>query len=118
MCSKSYHQKILLRTGVLALSASLLLGCNPSSNSDTALDSQKQLTIKRDNFGVPHIYANDTYGLFYGYGYAIATDRLFQMEMCKSQIEMSGFSKVEMSAFKILNSRFFSAGLANMYLRC
>ena len=83
MCRKSYHQKILLRTGVLALSASLLLGCNPSSNSDTALDSQKQLTIKRDNFGVPHIYANDTYGLFYGYGYAIATDRLFQMEMSK-----------------------------------
>lgn len=59
MCRKSHHQKILLRTGMLALSASLLLGCNPSSNSDTALDSQKQLTIKRDNFGVPHIYAND-----------------------------------------------------------
>lgn len=29
------------------------------------------------------MYADDTYGLFYGYGYAIATDRLFQMEMSK-----------------------------------
>ncbi|MFC3330874.1 penicillin acylase family protein [Paenalcaligenes hominis] len=29
------------------------------------------------------MYAADTYGVFYGYGYAIATDRLFQMEMAK-----------------------------------
>lgn len=42
-----------------------------------------QVKIERDNYGVPHIYANDTYSLFYGYGYAVAQDRLFQMEMAK-----------------------------------
>lgn len=47
------------------------------------LGAERQLTIKRDNFGVPHIYANTAYGLFYGYGYAVAQDRLFQMEMAK-----------------------------------
>jgi penicillin G amidase len=42
-----------------------------------------QVTIKRDTYGVPHIYAETVYGLFYGYGYAIAQDRLFSMEMAK-----------------------------------
>src|SRR5512139_3001540 len=42
--------------------------------------------IYRDNYGVPHVYAKDTYGLFYGYGYAIATDRLFQMEMSRRTV--------------------------------
>jgi penicillin amidase len=41
------------------------------------------VVIKRDEYGVPHIYASDTYRLFYGYGYALAEDRLFQMEMAK-----------------------------------
>ncbi len=40
-------------------------------------------TIKRDEYGVPHVYANDVRGLYYGMGYALAEDRLFQMEMAK-----------------------------------
>lgn len=60
------------------LGVSLLFGCAISPS-----DLGNQVTIKRDTYGVPHIYAKDTYGLFYGYGYAIATDRLFQMEMAK-----------------------------------
>lgn len=42
-----------------------------------------EVVIKRDEYGVPHIYADTTYSLFYGYGYAVAQDRLFQMEMAK-----------------------------------
>lgn len=42
-----------------------------------------KIKIDRDSYGVPHIYASDTYSLFYGYGYAVAQDRLFQMEMAK-----------------------------------
>ena len=42
-----------------------------------------QVRIVRDNFGVPHIYADESYGLYYGYGYAVAQDRLFQMEMTR-----------------------------------
>ena len=40
-----------------------------------------EVTIKRDNYGVPHVYAKSTEGLFYGYGYAVAQDRLYQIEM-------------------------------------
>ncbi len=42
-----------------------------------------QVHVVRDNFGVPHIYANDIYGLYFGYGYSVAQDRLFQMEMTR-----------------------------------
>ncbi len=65
-----------------ALSCFFLAGCSSSSHLESN-QPQKQVSIKRDNYGTPHIYADDTYGLFYGYGYAVATDRLFQMEMSK-----------------------------------
>ncbi|WP_321392221.1 penicillin acylase family protein [Emcibacter sp.] len=44
---------------------------------------QGSVKIIRDGYGVPHIYADKTYGLFYGYGYAVAQDRLFQIEMIR-----------------------------------
>lgn len=36
--------------------------------------------IRRDAYGTPTIFADDSYSLFYGYGYALAEDRLFQIE--------------------------------------
>ncbi len=39
--------------------------------------------IDRDDFGVPHIYANDSYSLFWGNGYVQAEDRLFQMDVLR-----------------------------------
>ncbi len=47
------------------------------------LSPQQQIRIVRDEYGTPHIYADDFFGLYYGYGYAIAQDRLFQMEMSR-----------------------------------
>jgi len=44
---------------------------------------ENQVVIKRDQYGVPHIYAQTTHGIFYGYGYSIAQDRLFQIEMAR-----------------------------------
>ena len=42
-----------------------------------------EVRIVRDHYGVPHIYADDAYSLYYGYGYVVGQDRLFQMEMMK-----------------------------------
>ena len=39
-----------------------------------------QVTIVRDDYGVPHVFAETERGLFYGDGYAVAQDRLMQME--------------------------------------
>lgn len=41
--------------------------------------------IQRDASGVPHIYAETESDLFVGYGYAMAQDRLFQMDYLRRQ---------------------------------
>ncbi|MGF6970477.1 penicillin amidase [Paraburkholderia sp. WC7.3g] len=62
--------------------AALALPLLPSTAHATSTATH-QVVIKRDEYGVPQIYADTTYKLFYGYGYAVAQDRLFQMEMAK-----------------------------------
>lgn len=37
--------------------------------------------VRRDRWGVPHIYARTTHDLFFAQGFVAAQDRLFQMEM-------------------------------------
>jgi len=43
--------------------------------------------IHRDGFGVPHIYADTEEGLMWGQGYAMAQDRLWQMEVFRRAAE-------------------------------
>lgn len=45
--------------------------------------SAAEITIRRDTYGTAHVYADQLYDLFYGYGYAIAQDRLYQLEMSR-----------------------------------
>jgi penicillin amidase len=42
------------------------------------------VTIVRDEYGVPHIFADTNKGLFQGYGYAVAQDRLWQLELYRA----------------------------------
>ncbi len=44
---------------------------------------QEPVTIYRDAYGTPHVVADSNEGVFFGYGYAVANDRLFQMEMLR-----------------------------------
>lgn len=58
------------------------------------------VTILRDEWGVPQVYADDVYGLYAGFGYAVAEDRLFQMEMARRSVlgttaEVLGADQVE-----------------------
>ncbi len=41
------------------------------------------VTVIRDRWGVPHIYAQNEHDLFFAQGYVAAQDRLFQMELWK-----------------------------------
>ena len=41
--------------------------------------------VVRDRYGVPTVHATTRYGLLYGNGYAIAQDRLWQMELYRRQ---------------------------------
>ncbi|MEJ8815010.1 penicillin acylase family protein [Variovorax ureilyticus] len=69
-------RNLTLLCASLALAGCAAMGGHPSGTA----------TIKRDTYGVPHVYANDTYGLFYGYGHVVAEDRLFQMEMARRAV--------------------------------
>src|SRR5207244_3586057 len=41
----------------------------------------EEVRIYRDDFGRPHIFAKTNRGLFTAYGYALAEDRLWQLEV-------------------------------------
>jgi penicillin amidase len=51
----------------------------------TALDSAVE--VRRDRWGVPHIYAKTAHDLFFAQGFVAAQDRLWQMEMWRRQGE-------------------------------
>ena len=38
------------------------------------------MRIRRDRWGIPHVEARDDHDLFFGFGYAVAQDRLFQLD--------------------------------------
>lgn len=69
-----------ITTKKLLLVLSITIATSPFSMANSPSHS---IEIKRDTYGVPHIYADTTYDLFYGYGYAVAEDRLFQMDMAR-----------------------------------
>jgi len=43
------------------------------------------VTIIRDNYGVPHVFADTLEGLSFGVGYAVAEDRLWQADLFRRQ---------------------------------
>src|SRR6187402_1686861 len=48
---------------------------------------QKPVEVLRDQWGVPHIYAQTQDDLFFAQGYVMAQDRLWQMEMWRRGLE-------------------------------
>jgi len=61
---------------------------------------QRQVKIARDNWGVPHILAQNQHDLFFAQGFVAAQDRLFQMELWKRAgqgklAEVLGKSQIE-----------------------
>lgn len=41
---------------------------------------EEEITVVRDNFGVPHVLATSSRGAYFGGGYVVAQDRLWQLE--------------------------------------
>src|SRR5262249_5390593 len=60
---------------------------SPAAPGKEASTRHGAVTIKRDDYGIPNVYADDDYSLFYGYDYALAEDRLFQIESERRTIE-------------------------------
>lgn len=69
---------LVLRLGLLALALAPLATHAAWSTIDV---EGEQVRVFRDEFGRPHIFANTNRGLFTAYGYALAEDRLWQLEL-------------------------------------
>ncbi|HEY2592501.1 MAG TPA: penicillin acylase family protein, partial [Chloroflexota bacterium] len=52
----------------------------PPANARLAASVGDTVEILRDRAGVPHVYAQSTVDLYYGLGFAMAQDRLWQMD--------------------------------------
>ena len=53
----------------------------PGATGKVALAGlERQVRIERDAWGIPHIHADNERDLFFGFGYATAQDRLFQLD--------------------------------------
>jgi penicillin G amidase len=68
---------------LILVSCMMLLAC-PGPTIAESLDLEapdgSDVTIHRDEYGVPHITGTSDFGVFYGQGVAVAQDRLTQME--------------------------------------
>lgn len=76
------------RSVILGVVATALLLCGLAAAPAEASALQPaaatvSVDITRDSYGVPHVYSSTAAGLFYGYGYAAAQDRLYQLEILK-----------------------------------
>jgi len=85
--------KILKRIliGVVAILLLIILSAiiylqtqKPNYSGEVTLQGLKtEVEINYDNYGVPHIYAQNAEDAYFALGYAHAQDRLFQMEMLR-----------------------------------
>ena len=54
----------------------------PSNNGKVVVDDiLEKVSIKKDQWGIPHIEAKNQHDALFAYGYTVAKDRLFQMDI-------------------------------------
>lgn len=70
---------LLVAVAVALLHASFA-DAAPEGWSRLTVDKER-VRIFRDAFGVPHVFASSDRGLFTGFGYVVAEDRLWQLEL-------------------------------------
>ena len=74
--------------GMLAALVSLTSACYPAPSPPSADVLARQVTIRRDTFGVPHILARSEEAAAYGFGYAQAEDH--GLEIVRRMIRARG----------------------------
>jgi hypothetical protein len=53
----------------------------PRCDGQVVTGVRSEATIERDRWGVPHIFADNPHDLWFAFGFAMAQDRLFQMDL-------------------------------------
>ncbi len=85
----SRRSRLLGCLALLACGISPALAQGPSAPVDSLRipGLTAAVEVRRDRWGVPHIYARNQADLFFAQGFVAAQDRLFQMEMWRRQGE-------------------------------
>jgi len=76
-------RKILLIVVAVSLITSIGLSCAPEPEPEPEPEEEILCTIIRDDYGVPHVFADTKEGLGFGAGYAMAHDRLWQADVLR-----------------------------------
>jgi len=68
---------------------------SPTHDGQALLSQDERLgivvRIERDRWGIPHVFAANDSDLFFGFGYATAQDRLFQLDyLCRKRATAGG----------------------------
>lgn len=96
---------LLLILGVTALAVYTVRNSFPQVRGELEVGGLRQpVEILRDELGVPHLYATNSYDLFFAQGYTHAQDRFFQMDFWRHigsgrLSEMFGNSQVDTDMF-------------------
>lgn len=69
-------RQVRLRTGISGAALAVLM-----AGAGAARPVAQQVSIHRDGFGVPHVFAETSAAVMFGTGYALAQDRLAAMEL-------------------------------------
>lgn len=96
-------KKILIGAGILFFltAAGLLIFVNvfsnkavPDYNKNIAIPGlEKEVTVYRDKYAVPHIYAENEHDLYLATGYLMAQDRMWQMDLIR-RVTMGRLSEI------------------------
>jgi hypothetical protein len=65
-------------------------GRAPRCTGEVTAAVKKDMSIERDRWGIPHIFAESEADLWFGFGYAMAQDRLFQLDICGGRAGEAG----------------------------
>ncbi len=73
----------VLCVALLLVRKSIAAQGSGSTSTQKLAGVQQPVTVIRDTWGIPHIYAQNQRDMFFAQGYVTAQDRLFQMELWK-----------------------------------
>lgn len=72
-------------TGWILTRCTVQRGWPQTEGTLTVIGLSEPVTVVRDEYGVPHIYAQSEYNLFFAQGYVHAQDRFWQMDLNRRQ---------------------------------
>ena len=103
---------LIVLAGIIIYGFWYINNTRPSYEGEISLSGlHSPVTVKYDNFGIPHIYAENHSDAYFALGYLQAQERLFQMEMLR-RVATGTLSEILGAEFISVDKFFRTLGLA------